>query len=308
MARNMPFDAIDVGTELGPVETDVSPRAIAAYQKDWDDPNPWYRDASPFGAPIAPPAFMAGLTGFQLLATKFNTRATIGVKTAHENLAPLPVGQPMITTGLITGKYIKRGREYVVVESTTSDATGAAFRRSADHIMLSFEPADAPDSAEVPESSVVPWRPDDNVVLPRKSTAGAIESRGKTTKKVVYQRALERSTFSDDSSHNDTNAQRFGYPGALVSAYVLAGLMSEPMVDFFGASWFTTGAISLTFIGKGVQQGDEVVCRAAPVATELCDEGARIALDISMEKDGVVAVAGCASGVLRDDAPTAHRR
>ena len=71
MARNIPYESIVVGTELGPVETDITPQAMAAYQHDWDDPNPWYSEGSPFGAPIAPPAFMAGLTGFQLLSTTF---------------------------------------------------------------------------------------------------------------------------------------------------------------------------------------------------------------------------------------------
>ena len=122
------------------------------------------------------------------------------------------------------------------------------------------------------------------------------------TRKVVYQRALERSRFSDDSSHNDENAQRFGYPGALVSAYVLAGLGSEPMVRYFGGSWFTTGAIALTFIGTGVQQGDEVECRGVMTGSEACEGGRRVAFDLTMVKGGVIAVAGHASGVAACDA------
>jgi hypothetical protein len=122
------------------------------------------------------------------------------------------------------------------------------------------------------------------------------------THKVVYQRALERSKFSDDSSHNNDNAKRFGYPGALVSAYVLAGVMSEPMVDLFGASWFTTGSISLTFIGTGVQQGDEVTCRGAVRAIEAVDGGRRVSIEVWMEKaDGVKAVLGEAAAVLVDE-------
>lgn len=139
MSTLIPFDSIVVGIELGPVETDVSDKAMRAYCEDWEDPNPWYTEASPFGGPIAPPAFMAGLTGFQLLSTKFNTRATVGVKTAHENLAAVSVGQTMTTKGRITDKYVKRGLEYVVVESTSYDEQGTPFRHSTDHILLSFE-------------------------------------------------------------------------------------------------------------------------------------------------------------------------
>ena len=119
------------------------------------------------------------------------------------------------------------------------------------------------------------------------------------TRKVVYQRALARLEFSEDSSHNDDNARQYGYPGALVSAYVLAGLMSEPMVRLFGSSWFTTGSISLTFVGKGTQQGDEVICRGVVKDVERQgDDGHLVVLEVWMEKDGgKKVVIGEASGV-----------
>lgn len=142
MSSLIPFDQIVVGDELGPIEAVISERAVENYCNDWDDPNPWYLDSaggSPFGTRIVPPAFLAGLTGFQLLATKFNTRATIGVRTEHLNLRPLPVGQKMVTKGRIAGKYIKRGLEYVVVESTSYDGNGESFRKSVDHVLLSLE-------------------------------------------------------------------------------------------------------------------------------------------------------------------------
>jgi hypothetical protein len=112
------------------------------------------------------------------------------------------------------------------------------------------------------------------------------------TDKVVYQRALERSTFSDDSSHNDDNARKFGYPGALVSAYVLSGLMSEPLVSFFGAAWFTGGSLALTFVGKGVQQGDRVAIRGTITGVEPGDDGTLVTADISMTKGDIVVVVG----------------
>ena len=115
--------------------------------------------------------------------------------------------------------------------------------------------------------------------------------------KVVFQRALARGGFSKDSIHSDDHTRQHGYPGALVSAYVLAGLMSEPMVAFFGESWFTTGKIALTFIGKGVQQGDKVTCRGT--VRDVSD--GRVTIDVWMEKDtGEKVVVGEASGVLAE--------
>jgi hypothetical protein len=138
MLEILSYDGLEVGQALGPVETRISEEAIRRYCQDWEDPNPYYLDTSPVGAPVAPPAFMAGLTGFQLLGSRYDARATIGVKTEHETLAPVPVGQVMTTRGVIAGKYVKRGLEYVVITSTSYDAAGRPFRRSTDHILLSL--------------------------------------------------------------------------------------------------------------------------------------------------------------------------
>lgn len=139
MSQLIPFDSIVVGEELGPVDYDVTEEVVRQYCADWSDSNPWYTGPSPFGGPVAPPAVMAGLTGFRLLGSKFNARATIGAQTAHRNLAPLPVGQRMTTKGRIADKYVKRGLEYVVITSTSYGEDGVAFRESTDHILLSLE-------------------------------------------------------------------------------------------------------------------------------------------------------------------------
>jgi hypothetical protein len=119
--------------------------------------------------------------------------------------------------------------------------------------------------------------------------------------KTIFQRALAERSFSEDSIHNNQYTMQHGYPGALVSAYVLAGYMSEPMVTFFGASWFTTGEISLRFVGKGLQQGDQVTCGAK--VREIIDASPgglpRVVFDVWMEKDGGVRpVLGTASALL----------
>lgn len=117
--------------------------------------------------------------------------------------------------------------------------------------------------------------------------------------KTIYQRALAENRFSADSIHNDDYTKQSGYPGALVSAYVLNGYMSEPMVKLFGAAWFTTGRLALTFIGKGVQQGDKVVIGGRITEIDAGADGRRVSLEVWMDKaDGARAVVGRASAVL----------
>ncbi len=58
--------------------------------------------------------------------------------------------------------------------------------------------------------------------------------------KTAYQRALDELSFSSDSIHNDEYTRGQGYAGALMSAYVLCGYMSELMVKCSRASYLST--------------------------------------------------------------------
>ncbi len=122
-----------------------------------------------------------------------------------------------------------------------------------------------------------------------------------TCEKVVYQRALAEREFSAESIHNDDYTRRQGYPGALVSAYVLCGYMTEPLVRFFGSSWFTSGEISLRFIGTGVQQHDSVRCGGSvrEIVPDSDHLHRRVLLDIWIEKaNGLRPVVGTASAIV----------
>lgn len=139
MSKHIPFDSIIVGEALGPVDYPADEDAVEQYCNDWKDRNPIYLEDSPFGGPVVPPAFRAGLDSFRLLATRYDSHATVGVKTAHEFVNPAKVGKRLITSGKVADKYIKRGIEYVVVEYSTVDEDGVEIRRSVDHIALSAE-------------------------------------------------------------------------------------------------------------------------------------------------------------------------
>lgn len=125
------------------------------------------------------------------------------------------------------------------------------------------------------------------------------------TRKTIYQRALAERQFSSDSIHNDDYTRQFGYPGALVSAYVIAGYVTEPLVKFFGESWLTTGKYQLKFIGKGLQQGDPIACGGVVTGIEdLADGTQRVSLDVWIDKaDGTRAVVGQASAILKQTSP-----
>lgn len=139
MSKSIPFEEIVLGEELGPLEYEADGSAVAQYCRDWDDHNPLFTETSSLGGPMAPPAFMAGLTCFHLLRTKYDSSGTLDAKTEHENLKPLPVGGKMIVKGRIADKFIRRGLEYVVVESECYDDGGDLLRRSRDHVVLGVD-------------------------------------------------------------------------------------------------------------------------------------------------------------------------
>ena len=116
--------------------------------------------------------------------------------------------------------------------------------------------------------------------------------------KTAYQRALDIVDFRDDSSHKDEYARSKGYPGALLSGYILCGYISEFLVNFFGPGWLEGGEVSLSFI-KSVHQNNQVTIRGNVVEKTQEKTGARVTIDLWMEKaDGTKVVVGKASGVL----------
>lgn len=139
MSKEIPFESVVVGETLGPIEYVVTMEDVRKYCDDWEDPNPMYLDSSPFGAPIVPPAFRAGLDSFRLLGTRYDSHATLGYSTAHQFLNPVTIGKRLIVTGKLVDKYVKRGIEYVIIEYTTVDEDGVKIRESVDHIVLSPE-------------------------------------------------------------------------------------------------------------------------------------------------------------------------
>jgi hypothetical protein len=119
-------------------------------------------------------------------------------------------------------------------------------------------------------------------------------------RKTVYQRALVEREWAPNSIHNDEWTRKAGYPGALTSAYVINGYVSELALSVFGRSWCSSGTYKLSFVGKGMQRGDEIDVCGVVAAVEPAEEGASaVTLDVWIEKlDGTKAVVGRVTGRL----------
>jgi len=289
MSKDIPFDDIAIAQELGPTEIPVNEKIVRDYCDEFKDHNPIYLSRSPFGGPVVPPLFQATLHDLGLLRTKWDPHATVPSKTEHELINPARIGKGLSATGKIIDKYIKRGREYVVVQSVIVDEDGLEIRRCLDHVLLSLGRTSRADTK--PSSAI--GQPLGN----RVNSQGGPEVP--SVVKTAYQRALHENTFLPDSSHNEEYARNIGYPGRLVSGYVLCAYLSEMLVNFFGPGWLKGGRFSAMFISPGVQEGDVLTCRAI-IADEVIEKaGKRVNLDIWIEKaPGLKVVVGKASGAL----------
>ena len=287
MSNDIPFDDVAIGQELGPRDIPVSEKIVRDYCDEFKDHNPIYLGNSPFGGPVVPALFQATLHDLGLLGTKWDTHATVPSITEHELINPARIGKRLKTTGRIIDKYIKRGMEYVVITSVIVDEDGIEIRRCLDHILLSLERTSRADTI----SAITQSR------LKEKQTEGGLEIP--TVVKTAYQQSFHDREFLPDSSHNEEYAKSIGYPGRLVSGYVLCAYMSEMLVNFFGPGWFTGGKFSAKFISPGVQERDVLTCRGI-VTDEIKEKaGRRVSLDIWIEKaPGLKAVVGEASGVI----------
>jgi acyl dehydratase len=306
MPAEIDFDEIKIGETFGPVELLVDEKTVKEFCDERGDHNPIYLSDSPFGGPVVPPAFRASLMGQRTLATKYDMHATVPTKSEHEYLNPARIGKRLITTGKLTGKYIKRGLEYVIIESLTVNEDGIEIRRSREHILLGLKKKHS-NLTEGSEESVDGYLSDSTKEqkVRKGETAVSIKdfpmgSEIPSLTKVAYQSTLHTQTFLADSIHDTEYARRHGYTGALVSGYVLNEYMSEMLVNFFGTDWLRGGRISLVFIKPGVQEGDGVTCHGTVMESIIEHSGVRLNLDIWMEKGkGIKVVTGKASGILR---------
>ncbi len=118
------FDKIEIGETFGPLEYMVSEESVIRYAESVVDHNPWYTQKSPFGGRIASPAMGAG-DAIRLLWSKYSPLpSSVHAKHECEFVNPAKVGKLLVARGKLRDKYIKRDRQFVVIESTTTDEDG----------------------------------------------------------------------------------------------------------------------------------------------------------------------------------------
>jgi hypothetical protein len=302
MLLQISFDNIQIGEMFGPVELLMDEKLVKQYCEDHDDYNPIYLEDSPFGGPVVPTSYKASLQCQWSMGTKYDMHATIPTRSEQEYLNPAKVGSTLITTARLSGKYLKRGLEYIILESQTIDQNGVRIRHGLEHLLLGLQKrhGEATEGYDAVRNYVFQKEvtPNDRVLAAKGNLVVGSEIPPLT--KTAWQRALHEKIFLSDSIHDDNYTRSHGYAGPLVSGYVLNEYMSQMLLDFFGPNWLRGGIISQDFINGGVQEGDRLVCHARITGMSEETAGIRLLLDIWMEKNqGIKVVIGKAMGFVK---------
>jgi acyl dehydratase len=138
------YAGLQLGQEIGPLETVFTEKDARDYAASIDDDNPWYLERTLSGQEVAHPAMTAAFyvllcqeAWSKVLGDAAESLVAIHAKAEHHYANPVPIGKRLSVRGKVAEKYIRRDRYYVVMELWTVDEDGRDIVRSMDTLLLS---------------------------------------------------------------------------------------------------------------------------------------------------------------------------
>jgi acyl dehydratase len=132
----MVFENLPVGEEYVD-EYILTPELARDYAEGIDDRNPWYLEQSPFGGPVANPLLIVAQHA-RLFKTKYATAGNVHTRHETQLLNPARIGKVIKVYGKLVDKFLKRGREYLVMECRSVDEDGIEICRDRRTIIIRY--------------------------------------------------------------------------------------------------------------------------------------------------------------------------
>jgi acyl dehydratase len=129
------YEAVEVGQRLGPIRYRVEPEIVRLHLEAVAQEVPPFLADPETGALLMEPGILVRHY-MRLLRNHFRVEGAIHARTEITLAGPARAGQTLTVTGRVAEKYIRRGRAYVVVESTTVDEAGREVCRARDALAL----------------------------------------------------------------------------------------------------------------------------------------------------------------------------
>ena len=289
---------IHVGRDFGRHDYVVTPELVTAYSEALDDHNPMYAGASPFGGAVAP----ALLFHSEVYAFRDhpkgppawylpNLYGNLHAKQEWELFRPIMVGDAVHTRSVVTDRYVKRGRDYVVNEVLFFDTDGAVVARQRTHQSFLVETKN--------EGVVVDKAREKSAGRSFEVDAAApVETLEPVRKEITLDMCFKFSGPQKNYHNDKESAIKLGFPDIVVQGMMSTCFISEMMTRRFGAGWIAGGKMNVNLVNI-VWQSDVITCRG--LVREITPEGdrQRAHLDVWAEKeDGTKVTIGSASAIL----------
>jgi acyl dehydratase len=280
---------IFVGRDFGAHALTITPELVEHYAEATGDHNPWYSGPSPFGGPVAPALALHSEVyrygGWYLK----NIFGNLHAKQEWELFHPIMVGDQVTARSLISDRYVKRGRDYVVNEVSYFGPDGRLLMRGRTH--QSFLMDESTHSAPV----------DMERKATRRSEIGTgpfVEELGPLAKTVTVEMSQK---FSGPSKNYHTDrelARQLGFPDIVVQGMLSICFLSELLTKRFGEGWYCGGRMTVNLVAV-LWPDEPLACRAAVKETTLEGARRRAHLEVWCEKaDGTKIIVGTASAVV----------
>jgi hypothetical protein len=283
-------EEVYVGLQREPHEFDVTPEFVAYYSDGVGDHHPWYTGDSPFGGPVAP-AILRHSQVYVFPGWYLSRYGNLHAKQEWELYHPMMVGEHVVARSLISDRYSRRNRDYVINEVTFADASGRVLSRGRTHQSFLRDPS-----------------PKEGVVIDKdreKSSArrfeipleGALEDLTPLVKPIT-QEMCDKFSPGRSYHNNREEAKKLGFPDIVVQGMMSVCFLSELLTQRFGAGWYCGGKMNVSLVNI-VWGSDTVISRG--LVRELVPEGSkqRAHMDVWCEKpDGVKVIVGKASALV----------
>ena len=284
-------DQVYVGMDCGTRQYDISPMLVQQYADGIHDHNPWYTGPTPFGGPVAPALIRHSEMYVDRRWYLPYIYGNLHAKQEWEIFSPIKVGERVSTHSVVTDRYDKRGREYVVNEVLMLGDDGRLCVRSRTH--QSF-------LREVVTTGLV-FGKEREKAEGRRFEVGqgkvleALTPIGKEVDLAMCQ------AFSGPGKNYHTDREeaiKLGFPEVVVQGMMSICFISELLTQRFGEGWYCGGKMNVNLVN--VLWGGETVSTHG-VIKEMTPEGnrCRAHLEVWCQKtDGTVITVGSASAVV----------
>jgi acyl dehydratase len=277
-----------VGRYYGERRIEITPELVAHYASAVQDQNPWYFGASPFGGPVAP-ALILHSEVYHTIDWYLSYFGNLHARQEWEIFAPIMVGDTVTARRQIVERYLKRDREYVVMEVGCYDDDGRLLNRGRTH--QSF----------VHKSSGVVVDKDREKRSDRKfniEQAGVLETFAGPEREITIE-MCQLFSGPHKNYHNDVEeARKLGFPDIVVQGMMSLCFVSGMMTERFGEGWYAGGRMNVNLVNV-LWQGELVT--AGGQVTEETAEGWRTRVQSQVwvaKADGTKVVVGTASALV----------